>query len=143
MIDPGASPTTEQGGPSGLPLPGPPGEMKTRLVKGPHSCPYCGWVFISAARLQEHLPMHNTASMSMQSAERQWPFVCQECGKGFAHKSTLKEHGVVHTQERSHICDQCGKAFKWKNGLKKHMLVHEGGLPFPCHECGKTFAYRY
>lgn len=42
-------------------------------------------------------------------------WICNECGKGFAHEHSLKSHITVHTVRekpaKSHLCLLCGDAF--------------------------------
>ncbi|XP_049792419.1 telomere zinc finger-associated protein-like [Schistocerca nitens] len=74
-------------------------------------------------------------------AEAKTNHMCEECGKFFATKTSLKAHGRTHTGEKPHRCPQCGKAFSQLRNYKYHMSVHAGTREFAaaCPECGKVF----
>lgn len=38
------------------------------------------------------------------------PYVCEQCGKDFLEKSSLKAHSVIHLDVRPFQCDLCPKA---------------------------------
>ena len=54
------------------------------------------------------------------------PHKCEECGKYFAWRCTLKKHELLHTGEKPHKCKGCGRCFRQKGGLVRHKLVHTG-----------------
>lgn len=65
------------------------------------------------------------------------PFMCEECGKTFVHKSALNLHMYSHNdKEKPFPCEQCQKRFTSKSALNQHMLRHTGEKNFMCPYCG-------
>nr|XP_032833154.1 zinc finger MYM-type protein 1-like isoform X4 [Petromyzon marinus] len=72
----------------------------------------------------------------------EWPHACIECGKGFATRFDLEKHAKVHTGEKPHLCKECGKGFAHRYNLETHSISHTGEWPHVCKECGKGFRQR-
>ena len=70
---------------------------------------------------------------------------CNECGKYFTRKSSLKHH--IHSVHLTHLkskfkCHICNKGFSRLVNIKRHVVTHlEPKLKpkYPCNVCGKDF----
>ena len=49
---------------------------------------------------------------------------CPHCFKRFKKTYNLKQHLLIHSNQRSFKCDLCGKDFVQKSNFKKHLKVH-------------------
>lgn len=73
-------------------------------------------------------------------------FGCQSCGKGFKHRSQLRNHELLHqdTEGRrssacyaNKECHICKRVFANQKSLKKHIeIVHNKRRPYLCNTCG-------
>ena len=55
---------------------------------------------------------------------------CTICFKKFKKTYNLKQHLLIHTNDKPFKCDTCGKAFVQKSNLTKHHLTHKNtGYP--------------
>uniref|UniRef100_A0A8C0E7A6 C2H2-type domain-containing protein n=1 Tax=Bubo bubo TaxID=30461 RepID=A0A8C0E7A6_BUBBB len=69
------------------------------------------------------------------------PFKCQDCGKNFRDTWELQSHQRTHTKERPYLCTTCGKRFSFSSTLRLHQRIHTGERPYPCSHCGKSFRH--
>ena len=54
---------------------------------------------------------------------RKTKFVCGECSKNFSTKQCLRNHELLHKNERSHACGECGKRFVTAGCLSNHVKL--------------------
>ncbi|KAL3863987.1 hypothetical protein ACJMK2_005704 [Sinanodonta woodiana] len=101
-----------------------------------HVCDLCGQRFLSAGRLWMHSkrwhPDENTS------------FACEICGKSFKMSASLRDHMVVHTEDRPYECEICLKKFKRRSEIRAHSRLHKPDYKCnPCGLCGKMFSQSF
>ena len=89
----------------------------------------------------EHVRSNNSAILVHLFLER--PYKCEQCGRAFNVKSSLKLHKKTH-EVRSHICKLCGLQLPSATGLERHEHVEHPELrPHVCSYCQKPFKVDY
>jgi KRAB domain-containing zinc finger protein len=66
-------------------------------------------------------------------------FKCDFCPKRFQFPSRLKDHLLIHNNEKQYKCSVCQATFN-QNVLAIHMKTHNSKL-FECMFCGKKFTF--
>ncbi|KAJ9596449.1 hypothetical protein L9F63_012533 [Diploptera punctata] len=113
------------------------GHQSSQNQVGKHACTECEKKFTTKQKLFRHMWIH-----------RKTPFVCEICGINVGDRATLDEHRRdIHPGESPYKCNECGKSFASRQGLWEHGKIHASSLvthasPFLCQRCGKTFASR-
>ena len=85
------------------------------------------------------------AHRHLKQAHSQEPSVCEDCGKSFGNRKSLRVHRVnVHTPdgERPFTCKLCDRGFLNRARLGDHVARdHEGRRQYPCRSpgCGQAF----
>ena len=77
-------------------------------------------------------------SLAAKTKERK--YACGHCGKKFPTPSHLRDHELIHADNREFKCTQCPKEFTLERQLKSHTMVVHGESKFICGLCGKKFA---
>ena len=67
-------------------------------------------------------------------------FVCSTCEKPFSQSSHLKMHLKNHGWEKTFKCLHCDKVFFTADKLEVHTRTHTGEKPYGCHHCEKSFS---
>ena len=71
------------------------------------------------------------------------PFQCNDCGKRFPRRQSLKLHvRIMHTGVRKFKCDLCDAAYGEKTSLVRHMAQHADSKPakmYKCYVCLEVF----
>ena len=106
------------------------------------TCSVCSEEFNLASSLKIHLLKHPELSVKPDKKVIVRPFHCEQCGKSFAKPSQLRDHQVVHSEDRYFICDKCGKSYKEKGELTRHKQIHEDVI-VDCEFCDLKFVGQY
>lgn len=72
------------------------------------------------------------------------PFVCRKpnCNKEYTTRFSLRRHLVTHMKERKFGCTKCPRRFALAQYLKEHSLIHEQQKPFVCDFPGCNISFR-
>ncbi len=65
-------------------------------------------------------------------------FSCSLCKKRFHFRCDLSRHERTHERAKF-ICTDCGRSFRSKCALAAHCIKHIGQKPFKCSECQKKY----
>ena len=76
-------------------------------------------------------------------------YICKECDLTFTHVATLRAHRRAHSEPISHPCQECGKLYADKHSLRVHIKnLHKrdnkieaqerAKRKFTCVQCGKV-----
>ncbi|XP_054727438.1 zinc finger protein 33B-like [Anastrepha obliqua] len=72
-------------------------------------------------------------------------FLCQTCSKTFSEASGLKNHELIHRENRERYpCDKCNQTFLSRYSYKKHIQTHESNQKpiYQCTQCEKSFLHK-
>ncbi|KNC96741.1 uncharacterized protein SPPG_07949 [Spizellomyces punctatus DAOM BR117] len=62
------------------------------------------------------------------------------CGKLFKKLYNLKNHYKQHQKDKPYVCEVCKRGFMRKHDLKRHSTTHlENFKPYSCEDCKTTF----
>uniref|UniRef100_A0A0K8W4J7 Zinc finger and BTB domain-containing protein 17 n=2 Tax=Bactrocera latifrons TaxID=174628 RepID=A0A0K8W4J7_BACLA len=72
-------------------------------------------------------------------------FLCQACPKTFRESNGLKNHEIIHQENRERYpCDKCNQTFLSPYSYKKHIQTHENNRKpiYKCTQCEKSFLHK-
>ncbi|CAH0555590.1 unnamed protein product [Brassicogethes aeneus] len=101
---------------------------KKKGIEGerPFLCSTCGASFKKKFTLQQHMSVHTGKS-----------FKCAfpDCVYTARKMSEIRQHFVVHSENKEFSCNQCDYKGKTKLHLNRHMVIHSGEKKFQCPHC--------
>ncbi|RZF42570.1 hypothetical protein LSTR_LSTR001365 [Laodelphax striatellus] len=81
-------------------------------------------------KMTDDMKLLSNLSVMRQSGKRHWPitdtsrpYVCQQCGVGFAREKALGSHARMHAGDSPFECHVCGEMFWDPNMMKEHTRV--------------------
>lgn len=98
-----------------------------------HRCTVCQSEDLEASQLPRHFDSHRTGGH----------FKCDKCDRYFRKINHLNTHKVKHLKEYPYKCQQCGKGFVIRRNYDCHVLTHgkgENEWPYECKVCQRRFA---
>ena len=71
-------------------------------------------------------------------------FSCSQCEKKFTHRSTFKQHVLIHQGNKRYKCHVCSKSFVQCSNYQRHILTHKTKKERvqKCDLCGKELLSR-
>ena len=106
------------------------GNQQGSRPKADYQCPVCLKPLANKTQLRIHMVrLHSDAPPSI---------MCEQCGKGFKEKHSLKIHIKTHG-EKTVPCDLCELKFRSVTKLKQHRMIHTGEKPNVCPYCQHAF----
>ena len=92
----------------------------------PFSCNVCDLATSTIEQLRVHERIH------MGEGPEGKPYNCPSCEKSFRASGSLKQHKLLHKEEKECSCPECGKKFRHKYTIRVHMRTHTGERPYAC-----------
>ncbi|KAL7637013.1 UNVERIFIED_CONTAM: hypothetical protein RMT77_012771 [Armadillidium vulgare] len=87
-------------------------------------CRFCSISFKGQAELKIHLKTHEKRKLK-----------CAHCSYECNSKVLLKQHLLIHSNDKLFKCSECSYECNFKGSLKRHMLIHGNVKLFKCSHC--------
>ena len=134
--------------------------MFTHTEERPNECQVCSKGFKSAHHLRAHMrrthpdvfpDYYPSGTLKSTKLPKQIPkpfkepafTICTICGMTLRDRNKLKEHMIVHSDERPFQCEQCEMTFKSNQRLKRHKIKHdENRRVYHCDVCDAVLGSR-
>ncbi|XP_035712481.1 gastrula zinc finger protein XlCGF8.2DB-like [Folsomia candida] len=88
---------------------------RTKRPRFPCEFPGCGKTYLNKEGVSTHI--------KAEHSENPIRFPCTLCGKEFEAKRDLELHINTHTTEKAYICPNCGRGFAHRTSLKNHECI--------------------
>jgi KRAB domain-containing zinc finger protein len=111
--------------------------MTTHKTERNFACDQCPCTFKDKYALQRHAYVHNPVEREKKASH-----LCEQCGKKFLSRSSLRYHLTTHMGSKPFSCEVCSRTFSRERELIKHATIHEKNTEFKCPECEETFQLR-
>lgn len=100
-----------------------------------HECEECGKRFTTRQKMHRHQWIHRSKK-----------YCCEVCSLQFKYQTELDKHRLLdHPKNSDFICTKCGKSFASRQGLWEHGKAAHMSSPlrFQCATCSKKFTSRW
>ena len=101
--------------------------IRIHTAKNRYKCKYCNYTAHRKDMVIRHIGIH------LEDKEK--PYKCDYCGKGFMLKQDFSKHVKIHTGEKAYKCNYCVKRFKTSWGLNQHTRIHTKAKQYKCNYC--------
>lgn len=85
-----------------------------------HVCDLCGKRFQNTEGLRMHLLTH--------TGPESWEFECEICKRKCMTKAKLQDHLRTHTKEKPFVCQVCGRSYAHRHNLRIHVNNKHGDV---------------
>uniref|UniRef100_A0A8D8AIL9 Zinc finger protein 26 n=1 Tax=Culex pipiens TaxID=7175 RepID=A0A8D8AIL9_CULPI len=104
----------------------------------PKICCGCHERFQTTAELKIHANLTHFPNRLPHDEKR--PFVCEICYKNYPDHTGLHQHQRrLAKDSKPHQCTQCERSFHFLNALRDHELMHKQEKTLPCPKCPALF----
>ncbi|XP_076123251.1 zinc finger protein 646 isoform X2 [Alosa pseudoharengus] len=83
---------------------------------------------------------HASSLLNHKNSHKTGTYFCNSCQKEFSNLMALKNHRRIHTEPKRYQCPDCGKSFRVSTQLICHRRIHTKEKPFSCQQCDKRFS---
>lgn len=87
---------------------------------------------------------HSTLKNHLLLHKEERPYKCQQCERTYVNASALNTHVTrAHCEVPLFACHFCDKRFRQANGRNVHERVHRNERPYECTFCHRTFIRKH